>query len=81
MTKFVNGEKVTFWKHVFNVEYFTKIVDDFDGIFKTELTLFDESFSGVYTDRDAFSMIPRSFGKSLDIFKVSDCICEKLLLA
>jgi hypothetical protein len=56
------------------------MIHDFDGIFKTELTLFDESFGRVNSDRNTFAVISRRLAECFDIFKVTDCVRQELVL-
>ena len=78
MTEFMNGEEITFRKHVLNIKDFTEIIDDLDGIFQSELTLFDKSFRSVNANRDSFAVISRSLRKSFNIFEITDCIGKEL---
>jgi hypothetical protein len=70
--KLVNSEEIAFGQHILNIKHLTEIIDDFNGIFKTELTLFDGAASCVYADWDSFSVVPGCLGKGFNVLEITD---------
>ena len=78
MAKFVNGKEITFWKHIVNIEYWTEIIDDFNGILQRKLALLDKAFSSINANRNTFAMISSFLCKVFNIFKFTNCKCKEL---
>lgn len=78
MTKLMYSKKVAFRKHVLDIEHLTKIIDNLDGILKSELTLFDKAFRRVYPNRDAFAVIPCRLRECLNILEIPNRVRQKL---
>ena len=69
------SKEITFRQHVLNIEDFAEMVDDFNGIVKSELSLLDKSFCGVDADGDTFAVISCCLSECFDILEVTNCIC------
>ena len=74
MTKFVDGEEITFRKHVFKIENLAEVIDNLDRIVETKFALIDESLGGVHTHGNQFAVVSGFFGPCFDIFEFADCI-------
>jgi hypothetical protein len=76
----MDGKEITFRQHILDIKYFAEMVDDLDGILKTELTLFDESLCRVDSNRDTFAVISCFLSKGFNILEFANCVCQELLL-
>jgi hypothetical protein len=78
VTEFVDGEEITFRKHVLDIKNIAKVIDNLVRIFQRKLALFDKTLGRVHADGDAFSMVTSFLREALDILKVTDGVGEKL---
>jgi hypothetical protein len=78
VTELVDGEEITFRKHVLDIKYIAKVIDNLGRIFQRKLALLDKSFGRVHADGDAFSMVTSLFREAFDILEIANGIREKL---
>jgi hypothetical protein len=78
MTKFVDGEEITFRKHILDIKNIAEVIDNLCRIFQRKLALLDKTLGRVHTDRDPFSMVTSFLREALDILEITNRVSEKL---
>lgn len=76
----MNGEQITFGKHIVDWEYFTEIIDGFDSMFQTECALLSNAFGCIDPNRNTVTVIECCACEGLDIIELADGIGEELSL-
>jgi hypothetical protein len=74
----MHRKQITFRQHIVNLKDLTEIIDDLNSVLKGKLALLDETFRGVYSDRDPFSVVARHLGERFNILKVAKRVRQKL---
>lgn len=75
----MNGEEITFWEHIVDREYFTEIINYFDGVLQSKFTLLSNTLCCINSDWNGFAIIERGTREGLDIIEFANRIGQELL--